>query len=64
MGVLIAFLTRLLSPFVAGICAAAVVFVGNDPMAVFLLLVAALLAFFSLPAGGRMIMRMIAHQSR
>ena len=62
MSVLVAFLTRLLSPFVAGICAAAVVFVGNDPMAVALLLTAALLLFFSLPAGGRMIRRMGANK--
>ena len=62
MSVLVAILHRLLSLFVAGFCAAAVVFVGNDPMAVVLLLVAALLVFFSLPAGCRVIRRMAAYK--
>ena len=57
MGVLITFLHRYLSPFVAGVCMAAATVVGNVPMTVVLLLAAVLFGFFSLPAGGRMIGR-------
>jgi hypothetical protein len=62
MSVLVAFLCRYLLPFVAGICTSAFVFVDTGPMAVALLLVAALLLFFSLPAGGRIIRRMGAYK--
>jgi hypothetical protein len=62
MSVLVAFLCRYLLPFVAGICTAAVVFVDTGPMAVALLLTAALLLFFSLPTGGWMIRRMGANK--
>ena len=57
MGVLVAFLHRYLSPFVAGVCVAGTTVVDNVPMMVVLLLAAALSGFFSLPAGGRMISR-------
>ncbi len=58
MGVLVAFLHRYLSPFVAGVCLAAATVVGNVPMTAVLLLAAVLFGFFGLPAGGRMIGRM------
>ena len=57
MGVLVAFLHRYLSPFVAGVCLAAATVVGNVPMTVALVLAAGLFGFFGLPAGGRMIGR-------
>ncbi len=60
MGVLIAFLHRYLSPFIAGICAAGATAVDNVPMMVILLLVAALFSFVSLPAGVGMIKRIVA----
>ena len=62
MGVLVAFLHRYLSPFVAGVCAAAATVASNVPMMVVLLLAAALFCFVSLPAGGRMIRRMAAER--
>ena len=55
MGVLVAFLHRYLSPFVAGVCMAAATVVGNVPMTVVLLLAAVLFGFFGLPDGRRMI---------
>ena len=57
MDVLVAFLHRCLSPFVAGVCAAGATIVGNVPMAFVLISAAVVLGFFSLPAGGRMIGR-------
>jgi hypothetical protein len=57
MDVLVAFMSRYLSPFTVGICAAAATIVDNVLMAVALLLAAALLCFFNLPVGGRMIRR-------
>ncbi len=57
MGVLIAFLHRYLSPFVAGVSLAGASVVDSVPMAIALLVVAVLSGFFSLPAGGRMIRR-------
>jgi hypothetical protein len=57
MNILAAFLHRYLSPFVAGVCVAAVTVVDNAPMMVVLLSATALCGFFSLPAGGRMIGR-------
>ncbi len=57
MGVLIAFLHRHLSAFIAGICAAGATAVDNVPMMVVLLLAAALFCFVSLPAGVAMIKR-------
>ena len=63
MGVLVAFLHRYLSPFVAGVCAAGTTVVHNVPMTVALLLATALFGFFSLPAGGRMIGRIAGSRS-
>jgi len=51
MDVLIAFLHRYLSPFVAGVCAAGATVVDNVPMMVVLLSATALFSFVSLPAG-------------
>ena len=51
-----------LSPFMAGGCMAGATVVGNVPMAVVLLLAAALFGFFSLPTGDRMIRRMAAYK--
>ena len=51
MGVLITFLHRYLSPFVAGVCAAGATVVDNVPMMVVLLSATALFCFVSLPAG-------------
>jgi ABC-type amino acid transport system permease subunit len=62
MGVLVAFLHRYLSPFIAGVCAAAATVVSNVPMAVVLLLAAALFGFVSLPAGVGMIRRIAAEK--
>ena len=67
MSVLVTFLHRYLSPFMAGGCMAGgcmagATVVGNVPMAVVLLLAAALFGFFSLPTGGRMIRRMAAYK--
>ena len=62
MDVLIAFLHRYLSPFVAGVCAAGATVVDNVPMMVVLLLAAVLFCFVSLPVGGRMIRRMTAER--
>ena len=62
MGVLVAFLHRYLSPFVAGVCAAGATVVDNTPMMVVLLLAAVLFCFVSLPAGGRMIRRLAAER--
>ena len=62
MSVLVAFLHRYVSPFVAGVCAAAATFVSNVPMMVVLLLAAGVFVFMSLPAGGRMIRRMAAER--
>jgi ABC-type amino acid transport system permease subunit len=62
MSVLVAFLHRYVSPFVAGVCAAAATVVSNVPMMVVLLLAAGVLVFMSLPAGGRMIRRMAAER--
>ena len=58
MDVLITFLHRYLSPFVAGVCAAGATVVDNVPMMVVLLSATALFGFFSLPAGGRVINRL------
>ena len=57
MDVLVVFVHRYLSPFVAGACVAATTAVDNVPAMVGLLLAAILSGFFSLPAGGRMIRR-------
>jgi len=62
MRVLVAFLHRYLSPFIAGVCAAAATAVDNVPMMVVLLLIAALFCFVSLPAGSRMIRRLAAER--
>ncbi len=63
MGVLVAFLHRYLSPFVAGACVAGVAVADNVPMAAVLLSAAALSGYFSLPAGGRVIGRMTGEPS-
>ena len=60
MGVLVRFLYRILSPFVAGVCAAAATVVSSVPMTVVLLLAAVLFGFLSLPPGDRMIRRIVA----
>ncbi len=62
MGVLVAFLHRYLSPFVAGVCAAGATVVDNAPIMVVLLLAAVLFCFVSLPAGRRMIRCMAAER--
>ena len=59
MDVLVAILHRYLSPFVAGGCAAGAAIVGNVPMMIVLVMAAILLGFFSLPAGGRVIGRIV-----
>jgi hypothetical protein len=63
MDLLVAFLHRYLSPFVAGVCVAGATVVDNVPVLVALLLAAALSGFFSLPAGGRMIGRIASAPS-
>ncbi|MFB3078824.1 MAG: hypothetical protein ACE1Y4_12555 [Lysobacterales bacterium] len=62
MGILVAFLHRCVSPFVAGACAAGATVVDNVPVMVVLLLAAVLFCFVSLPAGGRMIRRIAAER--
>jgi len=57
MGILVAFLHRYLSPFVAGVCMAGATVVDSLPMAAVLIVSAALSCFFSLPVGGRMVSR-------
>ena len=57
MSVLIAFLHRYLSPFVAGVCVAWATIAGSVPMIVLLLTATVLFVFLSLPAGGRVIRR-------
>lgn len=57
MRVLIAFLHRYLSPFLAGASVAGATVVDNVPMTLVLLSATALFGFFSLPPGGRMIGR-------
>ena len=59
MGALIKFLHRFLSPFLTGVCMAAATVASDVPMTVVLLSAAALLGFMSLPAGGRMISRIV-----
>jgi hypothetical protein len=58
MGVLVAFLHRWLSPFVAGACVAGITVVNDISAIVALILAAGISCYVSLPAGGRKIKRL------
>jgi hypothetical protein len=59
MEMLVAFTYRYLSPFLAGVCVAGASVVSGVPAMIALLLAAALFGFISLPAGDRVIRRIV-----
>ena len=63
MRVLSEFVHRCLAPFMAGASMAATTVVGEPATVVLLLSVAAIFAFMSLPAGGRLIRRAVGNDS-
>ena len=63
MSILITFLHRYLSPFMAGGCIAGATVAGEIPIVVILVLTGATFGYASLPAGGRMIRRIVGAPS-